>query len=599
MRASYWERRINRRQALRGIAAAGAGAASLALLSCGGGGGEEETRIDRGNITAPVDTTKQAKRGGVYMDYAEGDETNLDPFTTSRGAGSGGFELPAYQKLLREKPEVGGSKTQTFVGDAAESFELTDGGLRLVAKIRPNNKFDPRPPTSGRAMTAKDVAYSWDRLEAQSTYASVLSYKRSEGAAPVESVTAVDDRTVVYKMAFPWSALLAGIAEGGPHQIGPIEVEDKFNPKNTVRGSGPWMLDYEPSVVFKWRRNPGFYNQETPFIEGYDQPILPEYAARLAQFRAKRIWDMRPTNPADIPGTVQESPGLQVYQGEVGISHLHMWFSGRPTNPFRDVRLRRAASMALDRPLFAEVISEAVALKAGGIPPTIVINNNIPGGAGDFWLDPFGKEMGEAAQYFKFNQAEARKLISAAGFPGGLDVVARVSTRTHGNGRESEIALQMLREVGFRVTNEPADYNNVFLPNILSARGDWDGNISFSGGGMGFSPATGLQRVHHPQGGTTRVSWLGQPWDDGHKKIADMIEKALREIDTERYRSLIYDLQREIGQYQSAVIVNYQATPFDLVWPWVQNWGVWRLTRPSTENKVRKEYLWIDDTKKT
>lgn len=598
MRQSYWDRQVSRRRAVQGIAAISAGLAAVAVAGCGGGSGGG-TAKQKGLITEPEDSTRQAKRGGIYGFYNVTDETNLDPFTTPRGAGQGGFERPGYQKLLREKEFVGGTKVQVFEGDAAESYELTDGGLRLTAKLRPNNKFDPRPPTNGRIMNAQDVVYSWNKLVASSTYASVLAYAK-DPAVPIESVTAVDDRTVVYKMAFPWAALLAGIAEGGPHQIGPVEAEDKFNPKNTIRGSGPWMLDYEPSVAFRWRRNPGYFETAYPYLEGFDQPILPEYATRLAQFRAKRIFDFQPTNPADIPQAVQDSPEVKVYKNEVGLNHLHMWFSGRPNNPFRDVRMRRAASMSLDRNLFADVISEAEKLKEFGLPPEIVINNNIPGGAPDYWMDPFGKEMGEAAPYFKFNQAEAKKLMAAAGYANGLDVLARVSTQTHGAGKESEIALQMLREVGFRVRHEPADYNTVFLPNILSARGDWDGNISFSGGGMGFSPATGLQRVHHPAGGTTRVSWQGQPWDDGHKKIADMIEKALREVDPERYRTLIYDLQREIGMYQSAVIVNFQASPFRLVWPWVKNYNVHRIARARAETDyARLNHVWIDDKLKT
>jgi hypothetical protein len=54
-------------------------------------------------------------------------------------------------------------------------------------------------------------------------------------------------------------------------------------------------------------------------------------------------------------------------------------------------------------------------------------------------------------------------------------------------------------------------------------------------------------------------------------------------------------LQREIGKYQSAVIVDFQTAPFDIVWPWVKNWGVWRLARAGTE----KEFLWVDESLKT
>jgi peptide/nickel transport system substrate-binding protein len=588
---SYWVRQLSRRRLLRGAGAAGLAVGAASLIGCGGGADEEEQ--DHGLVTPPVDTSRQAKRGGIFADHVVGDETNLDPISTIRGAGTGGVETAAYQKLLREKEFAGGTKSQVFEGDVAESYELSDDGLRLVAKLRPNNRFDPRPPTSGRVLNAQDVVYSWDKMVEVNTYASTLANKK-DPAVPIESATATDSRTVVYKMAFPWSALLAGLAEGGPHQIAPIEAEDKFKPQTATRGSGPWMLDYEPSVAFRWRRNPGYFLSDVPYLEGFDQPILPEYATRLAQFRAKGIWNLTP-NPADLPATMRDLPSVQAYQDEIGISHLHMYFSGRPDNPFRDVRLRRAASMALDRELFAEVLSEAETLRSFGLPPTLIINNNIPGGAADYWLDPTGKEMGQAAQYFKFDQAESKKLMAAAGYANGIDVVARVSTRSHGAGKESEIALQMLQEVGFRVRNEPAEYNTVYVPNIISAKGDWDGHISFSGGGMGFSPATGLFRVHHPAGGTSRVSWRGAPWDADHKRISDAIDAAGKEIDQDRYKSRIYDLQRDLGMFQGAIIVNFSTGPFTLVWPWVKNWNTFRLARETTGLR----HVWIDDTLKS
>src|SRR5690606_15457068 len=121
-----------------------------------------------------------------------------------------------------------------------------------TVKLRPNNGFDPREPTNGRMMNAQDVVYSWNTLVERSTYASIIAYEASN-AVPVESATAIDDLTVVYKMAFPWAALLPAFAEGGPHVVVPVEMEDKFDPKNTIRGSGPWMLEYEPSVAFRWK----------------------------------------------------------------------------------------------------------------------------------------------------------------------------------------------------------------------------------------------------------------------------------------------------------------------------------------------------------
>src|SRR6266705_546428 len=72
-----------------------------------------------------------------------------------------------------------------YVGDLAESYEVQDGGLKLVIKLRPEAKWDPRDPTNSRPVDTEDVTYSWDRFESLSPFAAKLSYKASKGAAPI------------------------------------------------------------------------------------------------------------------------------------------------------------------------------------------------------------------------------------------------------------------------------------------------------------------------------------------------------------------------------------------------------------------------------
>src|SRR3954464_14515183 len=144
--ADYWQRKLSRRSALRAGGAGALGASGLFLLACGGGGSSSsgsggKAAVLQGKIAVPKDTTSSAKRGGIYQYVVNTDETNLDPFTTTRGAGSGGVEKDAYQRLIKEKEFAGGTKSQVFEGDADRSYELAPDGLTLTAKLRPNNKF--------------------------------------------------------------------------------------------------------------------------------------------------------------------------------------------------------------------------------------------------------------------------------------------------------------------------------------------------------------------------------------------------------------------------------------------------------------------------
>src|SRR5688572_781681 len=82
MAKSYWttvvERRLSRRRAL---AAGATGAAAAAFLAACGGGDEGPTgaKGDKsGLMSPPVDTTKQAKDGGVLKWFQENEPNHLD-----------------------------------------------------------------------------------------------------------------------------------------------------------------------------------------------------------------------------------------------------------------------------------------------------------------------------------------------------------------------------------------------------------------------------------------------------------------------------------------------------------------------------------------
>src|SRR5262245_11447410 len=83
MGESYWQRfgdkRIGRRRALAIAGATAGGAALLAACGSSGSGGSGKTGDKSGLVTTPVDTTKEAKRGGTIKDYIRGEPATLDP----------------------------------------------------------------------------------------------------------------------------------------------------------------------------------------------------------------------------------------------------------------------------------------------------------------------------------------------------------------------------------------------------------------------------------------------------------------------------------------------------------------------------------------
>jgi peptide/nickel transport system substrate-binding protein len=146
--------------------------------------------------------------------------------------------------------------TSEVVPDAAESFEISPDHLQVTFKLKPDVKLDTRPPTNGRALVASDVLFSWNKYATQAPNRKDL-VNALNPFGPVASVTAPDERTVVYKLAFPYVPIVPFIVFPRYGQIQPKEADGGYNPQQEMRGSGPWLLDrWEQDVVLRLRKNP-------------------------------------------------------------------------------------------------------------------------------------------------------------------------------------------------------------------------------------------------------------------------------------------------------------------------------------------------------
>src|SRR5262249_42830504 len=81
----------------------------------------------------------------------------------------------------------------------------------------------------------------------------------------------------------------------------------------------------------------------------------------------------------------------------------------------------------------------------------------------------------------------------------------------------------------------------------------------------------------------------------GDPYIEDLVTKARSEPDTERRRSLAYDLQRHIGKQQYIVRWPGGASGLELIWPVVRNHLTYRGLNPSYRGP--HFYEWLDETK--
>ena len=598
---SYWTRtlqsRLSRRRAITGTASLGAAAMALSALGCGSesdGGGSKGS----GLVSKPVDTTKQAVKGGVMVRQLGSEPQNYDPIGGNATAQTHGIHV--YSRLLRYKVgTVTALPDGSVEGDAMSSWELSPDGLQATLKLRPNMKLDARAPTNGRALTIEDVKWSWERFVAASPSRADLVNSLSADS-PIASMTFPDSSTAVIKLAFPYGGILKLLAATYYYYVLPVEADGKFDVKQEMRGTGPWILNkHEPSAGWEYRRNPNWFNaSERPFLDGVDYPLIAETAQIQAQFRAKRIWELIPS--ADLlVSTKKENPdvAMQATSPLTGNgSGMILGMSRLETSPFADVRVRHAMSMLIDRDGWLDTFFNVARLGKEGVPMEVGWHSHAYCSWPTIWLDPKTNKLGEGSKYFQHNPDEAAKLMRAAGKFGLEQDFAYHSERGVFGGddyqKQMEVFAQMLQEGGhFKLKTVTGPYVTFIRPNYVWNKGQYEGITGFP---HGARPDWDLMMAsnYYPNGKTDMV---GKPLP----KIHDIQLAYRRELDEKKRIALAQDWQREMALYMPSVPFPGLATSFTLTWPWLGNAGVYHTWSQPAASAETLTQLWYDKSKDT
>jgi len=558
---SHWSTvlrsRVSRRRALAATGAVTAAAAFLA--ACGGGDGGGPALDETGLVTLPKDETKDGKPGGI-MPWNHGAlEFVLDP-SRAPSFTSWGMIGPVYSSIVKYGKVVGSRPTPDLIsGDAATGWEVEPDGLRITYKLRPNHKFDPRPPTNGRAMTTQDVKWSYDRTEAVSPLVGAV-YRSAGPTGAVESLTVIDKETFQIKLAEPYSSVNELLAYGYIY-ISPVEAEDKFDPRSEARGSGPFRLEkFEPGIRAEFRKNPEWYVKDRPFLDGIDKTFIDtrEQATLDAQFVAKQLWFSN-TQPQETLRLKDQYPQLLMRQ-----SNPRLGPGGYPLSVgtffAKEPRLRRAASMVIDRDSLIEAVYNTSVWTNRGLDVPLIWDGHLSSNAAT-WIDPKSGELGAGGKWFEYNPAEAKKLMDAAGYKGQELIFIRRAA--FGPTNLADVIAEMLRSGGFNIKNqaiEANDWRQIKLDGPTRYEGFfWNTANSFNDDGYleaKYTPSGRDRATSGPIPGTT-----------------DRILALRREFDQKRKVEMLKEIQRELADYMPDVpIVSTQPTlDFQLIWPWMRN----------------------------
>jgi ABC-type transport system substrate-binding protein len=576
---NYWttvlSRRLSRRRALAVTGATAAGAAFLA--ACGGDSNDSGGfRDDSGLVTRPADETGQARRGGVLVNRTTSEPNTMEPHLFP-----GNFTAQqTYSGMWRIKDGVIRQTSGELEGDVFESWEVSPDRLTITAKVNGNAHFAPTEPVNGRSVDAQDVAATFARHKGMSNQRAEFANEINPNA-PIVSITATDNRTVVIRLNEPNAAVMALLARGTPGSMFVVPKEsldnNVLNLARTSVGSGPWYIsEFEPGIGHRFKRNPGFKQDprgEIPYIDEINWPTVPEYASFLAQFRAGAIHLASGIRAEDVLPAKKDIPQLEVLPTYFTTRIQRIGFGLAPDSPFRDDRLRQAYMMTVDRDLYLETVFNLRNFLDAGMPVDIVYESALQSDTYDGWLlDPKGSDFGPNSKYFNYDLAEAKKLVEAAGrttpFDAEMYIPARQVVRNVNYWDGLEALIGMTADSGvFKVNLHLLNnYDAEWVPRYHNQSNGPFSGVTVSLSSLAQDPATYLHAYYNSRG----------PLRQGTDATLDeMTNKIVKEFDEKRRMALAHDIQRYEGEKMYYPRIG-GSTGFSLGWPAVRNREVYR-----------------------
>ncbi|RAZ72911.1 ABC transporter substrate-binding protein [Mesorhizobium atlanticum] len=276
----------------------------------------------------------------------------------------------------------------------AERWERLDGGaLRL--SLRKGVTFH-----DGSPFTAHDVAFSFspDHLLGPGRSGRSIAMQTLDR---VERVEVVDPYTIVIRAKGNDALLEQRLAAWASEIVGKRAFEaagswDKWSAAPV--GTGPYRLvsqNLDVNIVLA--PHDAYWGGKPPF-GAIEYRIIPELAARVNGLLAGEL-DIITDVPPDQFGDIAARPELEIAGGAV--QNVRYLAIDQTAPIFKDPRLRRALSVAIDRKLFVEALWE----------------NRVPVPNG-FQLSSFGSGYIEDFPALAYDPDLARQLIKDAGYKG-------------------------------------------------------------------------------------------------------------------------------------------------------------------------------------
>lgn len=371
---------------------------ALSLVGCGGGSDSGSTTTKE---TAAAESGESTEAGSNTVVVAMGAGfSTLDP----------GYVYEKYPPLIVNACYETLFKFYDNEGAAepclVDTYEFSEDGLTLTVTLKDGITF-----ASGNPMTSADVLFSINRCKN-------LQGNPSFICDTIESMEAPDEKTVVFHLTQPDSAILSKLTYSSTAILdsevvkanGGTDAEDAATADTaqayldtTSAGSGMYvMTSYTPDEEVVLEKNANYWGEGTN-VDKYIIKIQPDSNTQMMTLSTGDI-DVAMNMTDDTIAELADAENVEILNAATKtVGFVMMNMNEEYGGPVSDPTVQKAIRKALDYAGIQTIVGE------GTLTPYSIIQSGFMGSKGE-----------RAADYADIE--EAKKLLADAGYADGFDV---------------------------------------------------------------------------------------------------------------------------------------------------------------------------------
>lgn len=425
----------------------------------------------------------------------------------------------------------------------AQSLKPLSDNLWEV-KLRPGLKF-----SNGEPLTMKDVAASYARARTlpKSTYSGLF--------VGINEFKILDDLTMHIVTSEPYPTIPAMLTQLMivPKEIAETATAADFASPKANASSGPYkFVQYLPGDRLILERNEHYFGEKARW-DRVTFRFIGAGAARVAALLSGDVDLIDNVPPGDV-AALKKNPNVSVFSGAASAVNFFVLDSGRDVTPFitnasgepikpnplKDVRVRRALSLAIDRGLIRDRVMDGFSFVNNQI-----VRQGFGGFADDLPAD-------------KFDLPTAQTLMKEAGFGDGFNMTIHCPEGRYPNGSEiCQAAAQFFARLRIKASVEMLP-RSIFFSRMTDPEGQRGTFMLFGFGASSGGEATILQQGIHTYDRQRRLG----AWNMGrysNPAIDAIIQKSLVEMDAPKRFALQADAMKKA--MEDVAVIPFQSQP--------------------------------------